>query len=303
MSMEAKTRDGATVDDAVMTVRDAIPRGPERANATVVVAALYRFAPLPQYVALREPLYALAEAAGIKGTLLLASEGVNGTIAGSAEAIASVLGWLGAVPGLEALDVKYSAAAHMPFGRLKVRLKREIVTMGVDGIDPLQVVGRYVAPRDWNALISDPGTLVVDTRNAYEFAIGTFAGAEDPGTRSFRQFPEWMKERLAGGRRPERIAMFCTGGIRCEKATAFVRQLGIDEVYHLKGGVLAYLEQVPAAESLWQGECYVFDDRVSVGHGLAQGAHQLCHACGAPVRAENGEGGGYAPPGRCGCGR
>ena len=275
----------------------------EGAAHAIVVAALYRFAPLPQFAELRAPLREICETAGTKGTLLLASEGVNGTIAGSAEGIAEVLAHLRAVPGLAGLDVKYSSAARLPFARMKVRLKREIVTMGVEGIDPLHAVGRYVAPREWNALISDPGTLVVDTRNAYEVGIGTFERALDPGTRSFREFPEWMKRRLAEGERPARIAMFCTGGIRCEKATALVRELGFDEVYHLKGGVLAYLEQVPEADSLWNGECYVFDERVSVGHGLRQGQHQLCHACGAPVRAADGVGGGYAVTDRCACGR
>ncbi len=287
-----------------MTGEDASCGGPGRDTSTVVVAALYRFAPLPAFAALQVPLRDMCEQAGIKGTLLLAGEGINGTIAGSANGIAQVLAYLRAVPGLGELDVKYSAAAHMPFARLKVRLKREIVTMGVPGIDPLHIVGRYVAPKDWNALIGDPGTLVVDTRNAYEYGIGTFARAVDPGTRSFREFPAWMKARLdAGAERPQRIAMFCTGGIRCEKATALVRELGFDEVYHLKGGVLAYLEQVPEADSLWNGECYVFDERVSVGHGLEQGQHQLCHACGSPVRTDDGVGGGYAAPGRCGCGR
>lgn len=286
------------------TVEDRAGKATHVSGEPLVVAALYRFAPLAEFAALQAPLREVCDRAGIKGTLLLASEGINGTIAGSASGIALVLAYLRAVPGLAGLDVKYSAAAHMPFHRMKVRLKREIVTMGVPGIDPLHVVGRYVAPKDWNALIADPTTLVVDTRNAYEYGIGTFARALDPGTRTFREFPAWMEARLgAQGERPQRIAMFCTGGIRCEKATALVRELGFDEVYHLKGGVLAYLEQVPEADSLWNGECYVFDERVSVGHGLAQGRHQLCHACGSPVPAEYGIGGGYAEPGRCGCGR
>ncbi|MBL8565944.1 MAG: rhodanese-related sulfurtransferase [Hyphomicrobiaceae bacterium] len=278
--------------------------GEDTASATVpvVVAALYRFAPLDEFERLREPLLDCALRAGIKGTLLLAHEGINGTIAGTAEGIASVLGFIRAVPALADADVKYSTARTMPFGRMKVRLKREIVTMGVEGIDPLESVGRYVAPRDWNALISDPGTLVIDTRNAYEVGIGTFVGAVEPATRSFRQFPGWMVERLARGERPQRIAMFCTGGIRCEKATALVRKLGFDEVYHLKGGILSYLEHVPPSESLWRGECYVFDERVSVGHALSQGTHRLCHRCGNPVPAGSGQGGGYADEGACGCG-
>lgn len=269
----------------------------------VVVAALYRFAPLPHFADLRQPLFECALRLGIKGTLLLAHEGINGTVAGRAEAVTELLSFIEAVPGLAGTDVKYSHADHMPFGRMKVKLKREIVTMGVDGIDPLESVGRYVAPEDWNALISAPGTLVVDTRNAYEYAIGTFEGAVDPGTRSFREFPAWIEQTLAAGERPQRVAMFCTGGIRCEKATALVRQLGVEDVYHLKGGILAYLEQVAEAESLWRGDCYVFDDRVSVGHGLRQGGHRLCHACGNPVPVADGAGGGYAEPGHCVCGR
>ena len=296
MSEHTENREGTSVTGAGNGEDATSLAGP------FVVAALYRFAPLGEFEHLREPLFDCAIGAGIKGTLLLADEGINGTIAGTAEGIARVLGFIRAVPALADADVKYSTAQSMPFGRMKVRLKREIVTMGVEGIDPLESVGRYVAPGDWNALISDPGTLVIDTRNAYEVGIGTFAGAVEPATRSFRQFPAWMEERLAHGERPQRIAMFCTGGIRCEKATALVRKLGFDEVYHLKGGILSYLEQVPQSESLWRGECYVFDERVSVGHALSQGTHRLCHRCGNPVPAGDGQGGGYADEGACGCG-
>jgi UPF0176 protein len=237
---------------------------------TLCVAALYQFAPFDDPSALREPLLAVARAAGVKGTVLLAREGVNGTIAGSEQGIAAVLAHLRALPGCAALDVKYSTASAMPFQRLKVRLKREIVTLGVDGIDPSRDVGTYVAPQDWNAVIDDPDTIVIDTRNAYEVAIGTFTGAVDPGTRSFGEFPEWFaahRDELAG----KRIAMFCTGGIRCEKSTAFARAQGFADVVHLKGGILAYLEQVEAQDSRWQGDCFVFDERVSVGHGLVEG--------------------------------
>lgn len=272
-------------------------------DQNISVAALYRFAPWPDFAAFRDPLRALAEAHGVRGTLLLASEGINGTIAGPRAGLDSVLAAIRAVPGLSDVDVKFSGAGAMPFQRLKVRLKREIVTMGVAGIDPLAVVGTYVAPKDWNALIADPDTLLIDTRNSYEYGIGTFDGAEDPGTRSFREFPGWMRKRLADDGRPtpKRVAMFCTGGIRCEKATAFVKSLGIDEVYHLKGGILKYLEEVPVAESLWRGACYVFDERVAVEHGLAQGAFKLCHACGAPVAAIDGDGGGYVEGGCPAC--
>ncbi len=250
------------------------------------VAALYRFARLPHYESLREPLAKLCCANGIKGTLLLADEGINGTVAGTAEAIGKLVAFIESIPELSGPELKYSHAGEMPFHRMKVRLKREIVTMGVDGIDPLNSVGAYVAPRDWNALIADENTVVVDTRNDYEVAIGSFEGAIDPQTKTFREFPQWVednRDRLEG----KKIAMFCTGGIRCEKATAFVKGLGFDEVYHLKGGVLKYLEEVPQAESLWRGDCFVFDERVAVGHGLAESAVELCRACRRPIRAED----------------
>jgi UPF0176 protein len=250
------------------------------------VAALYQFARFADCVALRAPLLALCRDQGIKGTLLLAAEGINGTIAGSHQGIARVIDHIRALPGCADCDVKLSGAVTPPFHRLKVRIKREIVTMGQPGLDPLSSVGTYVAPEAWNALISDPGTIVIDTRNDYEVAVGTFAGAIDPHTRSFSEFPEWFRaqrDRLMAGDTPPRVAMFCTGGIRCEKSTAFLKAEGIDEVYHLKGGILAYLEAIPADRSLWQGECFVFDQRVAVGHALVQGSHGLCYACRRPV--------------------
>lgn len=260
------------------------------ASPAIRVAALYRFTRFADPASLKAALQSLCEAQGVRGTLLLAREGINGTIAGSGDAIAAVLDHIRALPGCGDLDVKFSAAATMPFHRLKVRLKREIVTMGEPDIDPLAGTGHYVAPTDWNALVDDPGTILVDTRNAYEVAIGSFAGAEDPRTASFREFPAWLRARkaaiLASGETP-RIAMFCTGGIRCEKSTALARAEGLDEVYHLKGGILAYLEQVPQAESRWQGECFVFDERVAVGHGLAQGTHTLCRACRTPLSPDD----------------
>lgn len=246
------------------------------------VAALYRFARLPHFEALREPLAQLCCKHGIKGTLLLAAEGINGTVAGTADAIAALVGFIQAVPELADPELKYSYASSMPFYRMKVRLKREIVTMGVDGIDPLKSVGSYVAAQDWNALITDENTVIVDTRNDYEVAVGTFRGALDPNTATFREFPQWVednREKLEG----KKIAMFCTGGIRCEKATAFVKGLGFEDVYHLKGGILKYLEDVPAEESQWDGECFVFDERVSVGHGLVEGDIELCRACRRPL--------------------
>lgn len=270
----------------------------------ISVAALYRFARWPDFARWQAPLRQVAETHGVRGTLLLADEGINGTIAGPRAGLDRVLAAIRAIPELGAPDVKFSTAREMPFGHLKVRLKREIVTMGVEGIDPLRSVGTYVSPRDWNALIADPATLVIDTRNAYEVGIGTFARAEDPGTRSFRQFPAWMRARLADESRPrpQRVAMFCTGGIRCEKATAYVKSLGVEEVYHLEGGILKYLEEVPAEDSLWQGACYVFDERVALGHGLSQAAYKLCHACGAPVAASSAaQGGGYVEGGCPAC--
>nr|WP_137677989.1 rhodanese-related sulfurtransferase [Parerythrobacter lutipelagi] len=253
-------------------------------NGCVTVAALYQFTRFEDPAALRAPLLALCEEVGVRGTVLLAREGINGTIAGSENAIAQVLGHIRTLPGCADLDVKFSHAEEMPFNRTKVRLKREIVTMGEPEIDPTASVGRYVAPQDWNALISDPDTLVIDTRNDYEVAIGTFAGAVDPQTASFRDFPRWFlehRDELLDGKK--KVAMFCTGGIRCEKSTSFLRQEGVEEVYHLKGGILKYLEQVPQAESRWNGECFVFDERVSVGHGLELGKHGLCRACRRPL--------------------
>ncbi|MBX3582117.1 MAG: rhodanese-related sulfurtransferase [Rhizobiaceae bacterium] len=246
------------------------------------VAALYRFARLERHEDMRSPLAAFCCERGIKGTLLLAREGINGTVAGSPQAIAELVAHLQAMPELAGLDVKYSHAAEMPFHRMKVRLKREIVTMGVEDIDPLEGAGAYVEPGEWNRLISDPDVVVVDTRNDYEVKLGTFERAIDPETATFRDFPAWVdrNRNLLSGRK---VAMFCTGGIRCEKATAYVRSLGIEEVFHLKGGILKYLEDVPAAESLWQGECFVFDERVSVAHGLEVGAAELCRACRRPL--------------------
>jgi UPF0176 protein len=217
---------------------------------------------------------------------LLAQEGINGTIAGLHDAIDRVLETLRALPGCADLEVKFAHAEVMPFHRMKVRIKREIVTMGQPAIDPLAGVGHYLAGDAWNALISEPGTILIDTRNDYEVAIGTFVGAIDPGTKSFRDFPAWFRanrERLLGEGIPPKVAMFCTGGIRCEKSTAFLKAEGLDEVYHLQGGILKYLETVPPEQSLWQGECFVFDQRVSVANALAPGTHALCHACRMPV--------------------
>jgi UPF0176 protein len=244
----------------------------------LTVAALYRFTPFADPAALAGPLRAACTAAGVRGTLILAPEGLNGTIAGTAEGIAAVLVHIRALPGCADLVPRESRAQTMPFGRLKIRLKREIVTLGQPQVDPRAATGQYVAPADWNALIAAPDVAVIDTRNAYEVAEGTFAGAIDPGTASFRDFPAWWqanRDRFAG----KRIAMFCTGGIRCEKSTSFLRSEGVEQVYHLQGGILAYLDQIPPAQSLWRGRCFVFDERGGLGHGLLPQGDAGAQAC------------------------
>lgn len=242
---------------------------------SVQVAAFYGFTALDAAAlpALQMELRQLAQAAQLRGTVLLAEEGVNGTVSGPEPGVQRLLARLRQLPGLERLEAKLSRAPQQAFHRLKVRLKREIVTLGVPGVDPTAAVGEYVKPRDWNALISTPGVVVIDTRNDYEVALGTFEGALDPQIRSFRALPGWVSAQPslapdAEGRRPP-VAMFCTGGIRCEKATALLKARGFERVYHLEGGVLKYLEEVPASESLWRGECFVFDERGALGHGLA----------------------------------
>ena len=255
------------------------------AVADSVIAALYGFARLEDHQSLQQPLSDLCNAHGIVGTLLLASEGVNGTVAGPSEGIERLLSFLRALPGLEDLEAKYASAAKPPFGRMRVRLKREIVTMGVPDIDPLEQVGTYVEPEDWNALVDDPEVLLIDTRNDYEVRIGTFKGAVDPRTKSFRDFPGWAAKHVDPARH-KRVAMFCTGGIRCEKATSLLLREGVSEVYHLKGGILRYLEQMPEADSRWEGECFVFDRRVAVDHALQPGSHVLCFGCLEPLAPE-----------------
>ncbi|WP_416884078.1 rhodanese-related sulfurtransferase [Marivita sp.] len=246
------------------------------------VCALYHFTRFDDPAALREPLLAVCSDNAITGTLLLAKEGINGTVAGPEAGINALLTHLRALPGCADLEWKISTAQDRPFARMKVRLKKEIVTMGVPDVDPRAKVGHYVQPSEWNELIQSPDVAVIDTRNDYEVAIGTFEGAVDPKTDSFREFPEWWeknKDRFHN----KRIAMFCTGGIRCEKSTNYLLSQGVEEVYHLKGGILKYLEEVPAEQSTWLGECFVFDGRVSVGHGLKEGPHLLCHACRRPI--------------------
>jgi UPF0176 protein len=256
------------------------------ADQPICVAALYKFTSIADCAEARGPLAAACCAQGVRGTLLLAPEGINGTIAGSDDGIGLVLERIRDLVGEAGLEVKFSRAADQPFHRMKVRLKREIVTMGQPDIDPLQDVGRYVSPAEWNDLIGDPDTILIDTRNDYEVAVGTFRGAINPQTMTFREFPTWFRterDRLVGERKQPKFAMFCTGGIRCEKATAFLRAEGVEDVYHLQGGILKYLEAIPPTDSQWQGECFVFDQRVTVGHGLAPGSYTLCHACRRPL--------------------
>lgn len=250
----------------------------------IIVAAFYHFTRFEDPDALREPLLAQLSAHNLKGTVLLAPEGFNGTLAGSRVGINSAIEVLRALPNSMQLEHKESHAESMPFYRLKVRLKKEIVTMKVPGVDPLAIVGTYVAPKDWNDLITDPETVVIDARNDFEVEIGTFEGAINPRTTSFSDLPQWLEKHHAELEN-KKVAMFCTGGIRCEKATSYLKERGIDDVFHLKGGILQYLENIPEAESRWRGECFVFDGRVSVKHDLEIGEYEQCYACRSPVSA------------------
>ncbi|MGZ8188957.1 MAG: oxygen-dependent tRNA uridine(34) hydroxylase TrhO [Methylosarcina sp.] len=248
----------------------------------IIVCAMYKFVSLNNFQALRQPLLKVMEENGIRGTLLLAGEGINGTVAGSREGIDALLKWLKNDSRLANIDYKESFAEALPFNRPKVKLKKEIVTLGIEGIDPNRVVGTYVSADDWNALIADPEVLLIDTRNDYEYRVGTFKNAVNPKTESFRDFPDYVKENL-DPEKHKKVAMFCTGGIRCEKSTAFLKEQGFEEVYHLKGGILKYLEEVPEQETLWQGECFVFDERVTVNHQLQKGSYDQCNACRLPL--------------------
>jgi len=254
-------------------------------ESAFTIAALYRFASFPDPDAIARDLRLLCADLDTCGTLIVAGEGINGTVAGSETAIKALVAHIRTLPGCADLDVKYAHSDEAPFARMKVKVKTEIVTLGAGDLDPANQAGAYLDPADWNALIADPDTVIIDTRNAYEVSVGSFEGAIDPGTRSFRDFPAWFDdfaEKLREEGREPRIAMFCTGGIRCEKSTALVRARGFDEVYHLRGGILRYLEEMPEAESRWQGDCYVFDERVAVGHGLKQGDYVTCRDCGLP---------------------
>lgn len=255
-------------------------------TAPIVVCAMYKFVTLEDFQDLRQPLLDVMEANDVRGTLLLAQEGINGTVAGSREGIDALMAWLATDERLANIGYKESFDETMPFYRTKVKLKKEIVTMGIEGIDPKQVVGTYVKPKDWNALISDPDVVLVDTRNDYEYQIGTFEGAVNPNTETFREFPKYVKENMDPTKN-KKVAMFCTGGIRCEKSTAYMKEQGFDEVYHLEGGILKYLEEVPKEDTMWEGECFVFDNRVAVNHDLEKGQYDQCHACRYPITEED----------------
>lgn len=251
-----------------------------------LTAAFYKFVDLPDYIERKPALLTFCEQHRVKGMILLAREGINSTIAGTPHDVHAVLAYLRSDPLLADLQHKESWSVKPPFYRMKVRLKKEIVTMNVPGISPTKMAGTYVKPEDWNALISDPNVVVIDTRNDYEVDLGTFQGAIDPRIKSFAELPKWVaqSESLGGSKGPKpKVAMFCTGGIRCEKSTAYMREQGYDEVYHLEGGILKYLETIPPEQSLWEGECFVFDERVSVGHHLVPGHHALCRACRVPL--------------------
>ena len=277
-STQATTSNHATVYDSEIN--------------NIVVAALYKFTRFADFEQYREPILNTMLDNEVKGTLLIASEGINGTISSSRQGIDTVLEFLRSIEAIGSFTFKESYTSEQPFYRTKVKLKEEIVTMGVEDIDPLQSVGRYVKPQDWNALISDPDVILIDTRNDYEVQIGTFQNAVNPNTETFREFPDYVAKEMDPAKH-KKVAMFCTGGIRCEKSTAFMRQQGFDEVYHLEGGILKYLEEVPQADSMWQGDCFVFDNRVSVNHNLEKGEYEQCFACRMPITAAEMESSAY----------
>ena len=272
----------------IVKMREMLARNNSTANGHVV-AALYKFVTIDDVELLRQHLQSLCEANRIFGTLLVADEGINGTVSGPSEGMIAFLDWLHADRRFDELSLKFSYSPKQPFLRMKVRLKREIVTMGCPEISPAKQTGTYVEPKDWNGLLADPDVMLIDTRNTYETAIGMFQGAVDPMTQNFRDFPEWAHSlaNQPAERRPKKIAMYCTGGIRCEKASALMQDLGFDEVYHLKGGILQYLEDVPAQDSIWNGQCFVFDGRVAVNHDLEPGSYDMCHACRMPITVED----------------
>ncbi|MEL7077356.1 MAG: rhodanese-related sulfurtransferase [Cyanobacteria bacterium J06648_1] len=259
-----------------------------------LIATFYKFANIADLPAKQKQILAWCAAKEIKGTIILAEEGINGTIAGSEQAIAAILTNLRSLPNLDDLEYKESTAQQPPFAKLKVKIKPEIVTLGLPAVNPNQQVGTYVDPQNWNQIISDPEVAVIDTRNDYEVEIGTFERAINPQTESFREFPEYVAQHLDPKHNPK-VAMFCTGGIRCEKASSYLLSQGFKEVYHLKGGILKYLENVAPEESKWEGECFVFDERVAVKEGLELGSHELCYACGHPISLADQESPKYEP--------
>ena len=279
------------------TVQPEVNAMTEPAN-NLVVCTFYKFTPLDQYTSLQQPILDQLSGNRITGTLLLAREGINGTIAGERQAVDEFLSWLAGQAGFSDIEYKQSETDRMPFKRTRVKLKKEIVTMGVEDIDPAIMAGTYIAPEDWNALLEDPQMLVVDTRNEYEIEVGHFANAVNPHTTNFREFPQYALENL-DPEKHKKIAMYCTGGIRCEKATAFLKQNGFESVYHLKGGILNYLKTVPAPESRWQGECFVFDERVTVDHDLNRGSYDQCHGCRMPITEQDKASEYYQPGVSC----
>lgn len=265
---------------------------------TYIVATFYKFVQISNIEAKRNQLLAFCQEKEIKGTILLAQEGINGTIAGERNAIAATLDFLHSIPGLTDLESKESMAQTPPFSRMKIKIKQEIVTLGIPEVNPTQQVGTYVDPLDWNQVISDPEVVVIDTRNDYEVKVGSFRGAKNPQTDSFREFPEYVADNLDPNQHPK-VAMFCTGGIRCEKASSYLLSQGFKEVYHLKGGILKYLEQVPPEASMWEGECFVFDQRVAVKEKLESGTYDLCYACGHPISEADKNSPQYEPSISC----
>ena len=270
----------------------------QHSDSDITVCALYKFVTLDNYQEIQAPMHARLMELDIRGTLLLANEGINGTISGTNENILLFLQWLQQDSRLSDIDYKLSYHDKQPFNRIKVKLKKEIVTMGVEGIDPNRVVGTYVAPDQWNDIISDPETILIDTRNEYEYGIGTFKNAINPHTETFREFPDYVKQNL-DPEKHKKVAMFCTGGIRCEKASAYMKEQGFEEVYHLKGGILKYLEEVQPDNTLWDGECFVFDDRVAVNHDLERGQYDQCHACRYPITEQEKQSEHYIPGVSC----
>jgi len=274
--------------NSATAVSDNVTTFSQNKQKAITVCALYKFITLIDFEKMQVPIRDKLNNLNIRGTLLLANEGINGTISGSNKDIQSFLEWLRQDSRLSDLDYKLSFHDDQPFNRVKVKLKKEIVTMGVDGIDPNKIVGTYVSPSEWNDIISDPETVLIDTRNEYEYGIGTFKNAINPHTETFREFPEYVEKNLDPTKN-KKVAMFCTGGIRCEKASAYMKEQGFEEVYHLKGGILKYLEEVETQNTLWNGECFVFDDRVAVNHSLEQGQYDQCHACRYPITEQDKE--------------